>query len=117
MADRLLDAAAPPIKCPSSEAEQVPAPARSLLEIVRRVWPGEWQHLGSKTYHLAVGSLMLPCSATLFGLRENDWVVQWAGQTIVRGPNLSAVLAEARDKVQAAVAELARAVGLEVSGG
>lgn len=30
---------------------------------------------------------------------------------------MAAVLAEARDKVRGAVAELARAVGLEVSGG
>lgn len=92
-------------------------PIETPLEIVRRVWPGEWCNVGCNIYHLSAGSLLLPCSATIFGLRQNDWVVQWAGQTIVRGPDLALALAQARDKVRAAVAEMARAVGLEVVGG
>lgn len=100
-----------------AEVDLLPPLHETPLETVRRVWPGEWQHLGSKRYHLAAGSLLLPCSATIFGLRQNDWVVQWAGQTIVRGQDLAAVLAEAREVVQTAVADVARAVGLEVVNG
>lgn len=99
-------------------------PIETPLETARRVWPGiAWKDHGDVLSLSAfpggaiVGvSIEATCS-------DGEWSVvtlndeSCVGEALARGPDLAAVLAEARDKVRGAVAELARAVGLEVSGG
>jgi hypothetical protein len=92
------------------------------LETAQRVWPGEWRVV-------KLGFLQLPglwlvvggINMRVFRFSSREWVVETSlsGQyeTIARGEHLASALTRARDKVRADVAAMARAVGLEVSGG
>lgn len=97
------------------------------MEIARRVWPGDWTEHSSGT---RVPSLALPTvrakafwCRVVVGWHHPRWTVTcnmpFGGCTIAQGnedgDDLEAVLTEARDIVRGAVAEVARAVGLEVS--
>lgn len=93
-------------------------PIETPLETARRVWPGAWEELRPPdTCVLRAGLWIARISVTFYRVGDGDWIVEGPFQDIARGPDLPAVLAEARDKVQAAVADLARAVGLEVNNG
>lgn len=96
------------------------------IEIARRVWPGEWTEVISGT---RVPSLALPTVRSkaiwfqvVVGWHHPRWTVTtnlpFGGCTVVQGnetgDDLEAVLTEARDIVQGAVADLAASVGLEV---
>lgn len=92
-------------------------PIETPLETARRVWPADWDEIGPpNTLSLRAGTRgAARISVGVYSVRPGDWVASVDDRDVARGPDLAAVLAEARDKVQAAVAELARAVGLEVS--
>jgi hypothetical protein len=96
------------------------------IETARRVWPGEWTEHASGT---RVSSLALPTVRAkafrfrvVVGWHHPRWTVTcdlpFGSCTIAQGnevgDDLEAVLTEARDMVQGAVADVACAVGLEV---
>lgn len=92
------------------------------LETARRVWPGEWRvtkfgFLQRPGLWMVVGGINL----RVYRFSSREWVAEACltglFQVAARGEDLAAVLSSARDKIRADVAEMARAVGLEVSGG
>lgn len=96
--------------------------AEAPIEIARRVWPGEWRIV-------KLGFLQLPglwmvvggISVRVYPLSAREWVVETkqSGQfeTVAQGEHLAPVLTKARDELRTAVAEMARAMGLEVVNG
>jgi hypothetical protein len=92
------------------------------IELARRVWPGEWQQDDS-AHGIAIrpSSPIGLCVRASLSHHNGYWYVNFGTPSMwidgSRSVSLEVALIETRDKVQAAVAVIARAVGLEVSGG